>query len=77
MKTARITKELKEYAQEIGCKIVRVKDFDSKSMVGIHLLMPSQRELEDALTTAERDLYPAIYIHNFSTWAAGAMKRRA
>jgi len=73
MKVARITKDIKAS----GVKVIRVKSFDSKSMIGIHLLMPTQRELEDAVETALRDMFPAIYIHTFSTWAAGAMKRRA
>lgn len=75
MKQARITREIAEAAQSIGVKIIRVKKHDH-SMIGIHLLMPNQRELEDALNVAERDLFPAIYIHKFSTWAPGAMKRR-
>jgi hypothetical protein len=67
---------LKEYADSIGCKVVRLKKYDGKNSerIGIHLLRPDQRELEDALNTAERDMFPAIYIHTFDSWTPGNMK---
>jgi len=77
MKRARLTRDIREHAEALGVKLVVVKRFDAKSQVGIHLLMPSTHELWDALHVAERDLFPAIYIHTFSTWAPGAMKRRS
>lgn len=73
MKRARITKELKE----MGIPIIRVRGEDKKSFVGIHLLGPTQTELEDAIYTSQRDqgIYTAIYIHTFGTRASGSIKR--
>ncbi len=66
----RITKEMKA----LGIKIIRVKTHNH-TQIGIHLLCPNQRELEDAIETAERDMFKTIYIHTMSSWAPGAMKR--
>lgn len=53
-------------AEEHGIKIYLVpeEERESKSSVGIHLLMPKQHELEEALNTAIKDGFPSIYIHN-------------
>lgn len=36
---------------------------DCLGKIGIHLLNPSQDEIDDAVSVAERDMFPAIYIH--------------
>lgn len=79
MSKARITKEIKERAEEIGCEIIRARSYSENKhmLIGIHILRPTQAELEDALNTAERDMFPRIIIHSFDSWAPGAMKRRA
>lgn len=77
MKTARITKDVREHAEAIGCEIIKAKRHEEgkHKLIGIHLLMPTQQELEDALNTAERDMFSRIIIHTFESWAPGAMKR--
>lgn len=79
MSTARITADIKHHAEAIGCEIIRAKRYTEgkHSLIGIHLLRPSQYELEQALETAERDMFPRIIIHTFNSWAPGAMKRRS
>lgn len=67
MNNARITKELKS----TGIKFIRVKTENQKKCIGIHLLRPSQTELIQAAEDAEHHGFPAIYIHNFSTWPVG------
>lgn len=69
MSKARITQAMRD----TGIKFIRVKSGDDSQAgkVGIHLLLPTQRELENAVERAERDLFPAIYIHGFSTWPIG------
>jgi hypothetical protein len=77
MRNARITKEIREYAAEIGCEIIRAKSYaeGKHRLIGIHLLLPSQHELESALIQAERDMFPRVVIHTFDSWVPGAMKR--
>lgn len=68
MTKARITKAMRD----TGIEFVRVKSFDpDRSLIGIHLLEPTQCELEDAVQVAERDMFPAIYIHRLNTWGHG------
>lgn len=76
-KQARLTKEVKERARAIGCTITKAKLFSEgkHKLIGIHLLNPNQRELEDALDKAERDLFCRIIIHSLDSWAPGAMKQ--
>lgn len=78
MRTARITREIRVQAESIGVRIIRAKRYTEgkHKLIGIHLLMPTQRELEDAMSTAERDLFRCIVIHSFDSWAPGAMRRR-
>jgi hypothetical protein len=53
-------------AKSIGVTVyfVPAEDNAAKAKQGIHLLMPSEYELEDALNTAERDGFKTIFIHN-------------
>lgn len=68
---ARITKDIKTWAANIGVKIVRVKEGQLVShKIGIHLLEAEQFELENALERAEKDQFKTIYLHTFSTWHA-------
>lgn len=73
MSNARITQSIRES----GIKVVRVKTNKAAAgKIGIHLLRPTQRELEQAIETAERDMFPAVYIHDFATWGAQRSKPR-
>lgn len=72
---ARITKEMRFWAESLGIKIIRAKVGDH-SKIGIHLLEAEQFELENALDRAERDNFPAIYLHTFKTWRAGEYEKR-
>lgn len=66
--------DLFDYAAENSIQIKIAKETD-RSAVGIHLLHPTLDDLQDALNTATRDLFPAIYIHRGNPrglhWADG------
>lgn len=64
---ARITKDVKAWSQSTGTKVLRAKLGDA-SKIAIHLLEPEDFELEAAMERAERDNFPAIYLHTFKTW---------
>lgn len=66
---ARVTKEIRDWANAIGVKIYRAKIGDADK-IGIHRLECEQHELEEALEQADRDSMPAIYLHTFKTWRA-------
>lgn len=61
---ARITKDIRA----TGIRVVRVKTARQTQRIGIHLLHPTQAELEDAVNVALRDLFPVVFIHDFNTW---------
>jgi hypothetical protein len=61
----RITKSLKTELENHGIAIVRVKTIKQAKRVGIHLLCPTQHELNNAIDVSIRDMFPTIYIHNF------------
>lgn len=52
-------------AEYCNIRIHYVPEYSDKAKAkqGIHLLNPSQREIEDAISTAERDGFECIYIH--------------
>jgi len=54
--------DLIDLAAELGIQIKVAKESD-RNAIGIHLLHPDLEALEDALQVAERDMFPAIYIH--------------
>lgn len=54
--------ELFDMAHDMGINILIAKETD-RNAIGIHLLHPDLDALEDALMVAERDNFPAIYIH--------------
>lgn len=54
--------ELFDIAHDNGIKILTAKAGDQYK-VGIHLLHPDLDALADALDTAIKDMFPAIYIH--------------
>lgn len=54
--------QLFKKAAELGIKIKVATEAD-RNAIGIHLLHPDLDALEDALIVAERDMFPAIYIH--------------
>jgi hypothetical protein len=43
--------------------IKNAKSIEDRCKQGIHLIKPTQRELQDAIETAERDLFTTIWIH--------------
>lgn len=55
-----------DQANQLGVEVflVPVENEAIKSKQGIHLLMPSLHEIEDAFCVAERDGFKTIYIHN-------------
>lgn len=61
-------RELKDRAESIGVKLITATRSEDRNIVGIHVVNPTLRDIEDALETAERDLYPAIVIHSMKTW---------
>ena len=62
-------KDIRSRLRESGIKVIMAYDDRDASIVAIHLLKPSLREVEDALDTAERDLFETIVIHlSVSTW---------
>lgn len=61
-------RELYDKAFDLGIKVINATKEADKYLVGIHLLSPDIAELEDALNTAERDLYPTIIIHSNKTF---------
>lgn len=65
-------RELIKAANEIGIKVVKAKNPKDAQSVGIHLLNPTLDELQDAIMTAERDLFPRIVIHSNATWPVAA-----
>jgi len=78
---ARITKAVREWSEATGIKVLRAKPGDA-SKVAIHLLEAEVFELERAMERAERDNFPAIYLHTFKTWCVtkevlAAAKRKA
>lgn len=58
---------LREIGLEENIEIKRAKRGDY-SKIGIHLLYPTIDELHDAFDTAQKDMFPAIYIHTSYTW---------
>lgn len=68
MKQIRLPAGYRKACEQAGVAIVRVTLPSEARRVGIHLLQPTKAELWDALNRAERDLFPAILIHGFSTW---------
>lgn len=49
--------------QHCGIKFLAAELGDA-SMQGIHLLKPTETELDDALETAQRDLFDTIWVHD-------------
>lgn len=74
IKPARITSEIRFWSETLGIKIIRAKPGDH-SKIGIHLLDAEQFELDDAMERAERDNFPAIYLHTFKTWRVDKPKK--
>ena len=75
IKPARVTKDIKTWAENIGVRIYRAKVGDA-SKIGVHVLEAEQFELERALEKAERDNFPAIYLHTFRTWRVDKPAKR-
>lgn len=48
--------------------IIQAQSKNDAGKQGIHLLSPTERELEDALHTADRDFFTSIWIHTASTF---------
>lgn len=68
---------LKRPSIEVGSPVIVVCGlYEFRSRVGIHLLNPTDSEIEDALRTAERDGFQFIYGH-FENVASLAAKRFA
>lgn len=67
--------ELFELASELGIEIKIAKNLKDQNRIAIHLLNPDLDELEDALQTAERDMFPTIVIHTVKTWPAAVLLR--
>jgi ribonucleotide monophosphatase NagD (HAD superfamily) len=61
-------RELIESAKEIGIQVIKARNSKDANRIGVHLLNPTAQELESAIYTAERDMFPAIVIHNSRTW---------
>lgn len=55
--------ELKAIAKKLGIRILHDFDNTKGHLIGIHLKSPTLDELERAIETAERDMYPNIIIH--------------
>jgi len=49
-------------------KVIKAKSQKDQNRVAIHLLNPTQSEIDDAMERAERDLFPAIVLHTVATW---------
>jgi hypothetical protein len=60
--------DLMDQAAELGVSIVHAQSASDQTRIAIHLLEPSLDELESALETAERDMFPAIVVHSKLTW---------
>lgn len=72
---ARVTKQIRQYADSVGIRIIRAKAGDYQK-IGIHLLEAEQFELTDALEQAVNQCFPAIYLHTFKTWRASRAAKR-
>lgn len=57
-----------ETASYQGIKLydARMSDWLKLNTIGIHLLNPTQAEIDDAISTAERDLFPAIVCYSLT-----------
>ena len=60
--------DLYTWADSIGVTIAHAMDVADGRRIAIHLLNPNQRDLEDALATAERDGFQLIMLHSNKTW---------
>jgi hypothetical protein len=61
-------RRLIEAAKEVGIQVIKARHAKDAQRIGVHLLNPTAQELESAIYTAERDMFPAIVIHNSRTW---------
>ena len=61
-------RKLIQAAKEIGIQVIKAKHSGDAQRVAIHLLNPTTDDLLDAINTAEKDMFPAIVIHNNATW---------
>lgn len=58
-----ITPELQTWADEIGVEIIFTEMDQDHDKIGIHLRDADEDLIIDALEQAEKDMFPAIYIH--------------
>lgn len=68
MRPYKLPRGAKQRYQECGIRLIRVRTREDARNVGIHLLRPTTTELGNALETAMRDLFPAVYVHDLGTW---------
>lgn len=59
---------LRDEAEELGIAVVvsPVHAWRRQSLIGIHLLQPTNEEFEAAIRQAERDLFPTIFIYGLT-----------
>jgi hypothetical protein len=60
--------ELFDQAYEAGINIKISQSEKCSFKIAIHLLNPTLEEVEDALNTAEKDMFKTIMIHTNLTW---------
>lgn len=55
-------------------KVISATTAEDGHRIGIHLLSPTEDEINDALDTAAKDMFPAVIIHTADTWAKRGVK---
>ncbi len=66
MKTAKDINELLFFViDEIDCKVEfkDVSDYGKVNAVGVHCMPESDRDIWDALESAEKDLFPTVFLY--------------
>lgn len=72
IKSIELCNEFEEVMSTV--EVVAAESLDDANAIGIHLLYPTARELDDAVEQAARDNFNRIVIHNQRTFAKGARK---
>lgn len=63
MKRNPIPRDIAKRYSKCGIKLIRANDLSDRNKIGIHLQNPTSSTLWEALETAMRDLFPAVYVH--------------
>lgn len=58
----------KRTAGAFGPKLIKARSVSDASLIAVHLLNPTQCELDDAFNVACRDNFPAVVIHTRRTF---------